>query len=149
MAQLVKNLPAVQETQVWSLNWEDPLEEGMATHSSILAWRILWTEEHGRLQSMGLQRVRHDLVFKPVREAGTASPGSLQSKRGWAPQKPGDQNSDGHKSSSTHGCTVQTGAEKDAEGAQEGLSEQANGWSSEGRVKPPGTVFLEDVLVRF
>ena len=60
MAQLVKNLPAVQETQVWSLNWEDPLEEGMATHSSILAWRILWTEEHGRLQSMGLHRVGYD-----------------------------------------------------------------------------------------
>ena len=49
-----------QETQVRSLGQEDPLEEDMATHSSILAWRIPWTEEPGRLQSMGLQRVRHD-----------------------------------------------------------------------------------------
>ena len=49
---MVKNLPAIQETQVHSLNWEDPLEKGMATHSSILAWRITWTEEPGRLQSM-------------------------------------------------------------------------------------------------
>ena len=59
-AQMVKNLPAMQETWVQSLNWEDPLEEGMATHSSILAWRIPWTEEPGGLQSMGLQRVGHD-----------------------------------------------------------------------------------------
>ena len=56
------NLLGVQETQVWSLGWEDLLEEGMATHSSILAWRILWTVEPGRLQSMGSQRVRYDLV---------------------------------------------------------------------------------------
>ena len=62
MAQTVKNLPAVQETQVRSLGWEDPLEKGMATHSSILAWRIPWTEEPGRLQSMESQRVRHDLA---------------------------------------------------------------------------------------
>ena len=58
---VVKNLPAVQQLQeLWvrSLGWEDPLEEGMATHSSILAWRIPWTEEPGGLQSMGLQRVR-------------------------------------------------------------------------------------------
>ena len=48
------------ETQVRSLGWENPLEEEMATHSSILAWKIPWTEEHGGLQSMGLQRVRHD-----------------------------------------------------------------------------------------
>ena len=60
VAQMVKNLPALQETQVRSLGWEDPLEKGMATHSSILAWRIPWTKEPGRLQSMGLQRVRHD-----------------------------------------------------------------------------------------
>ena len=59
MTQTVKNLPAVWETWVQSLSWEDPLEEGMATHSSILAWRIPWIEEPGRLQSMGLQRVRH------------------------------------------------------------------------------------------
>jgi len=57
---LVKNLPAVQETQVQSLGWEDPLEEEMTTHSSILAWKISGTEEPGGLQSMGLQRVRHD-----------------------------------------------------------------------------------------
>ena len=60
MAQTVKNLPAMQETQVRSLGQEDPLAKRMATHSSILAWRILWTEEPGGLQSMGSQRVRHD-----------------------------------------------------------------------------------------
>ena len=59
VAQAVKNLPAMQETQVQSLGQEDPLEKQMATHSSILAWRIPWTEEPGGLQSMGLQRVRH------------------------------------------------------------------------------------------
>ena len=57
MAQLVKNLPVVQETQVRCLGWEDPLQKEMATHSSILAWRISWTEEPGRLQSMRSQRV--------------------------------------------------------------------------------------------
>ena len=56
----VKNLPAIQETQVQSLGWEDPLEKEMATHSSILAWRIPWTEGPGGLQSMGLQRVGHN-----------------------------------------------------------------------------------------
>ena len=60
MAQMVKNLPAMQETQVRSLGQEDSLEKGMATHSSILAWRIPWTEEPGGLQSMGLQKGRHD-----------------------------------------------------------------------------------------
>ena len=55
VAQLVKNLPAVQETRVRFLGWEDPLEKEMATHSSILAWRIPWTEEPGRLQSIGFQ----------------------------------------------------------------------------------------------
>ena len=58
MAQQVKNLPAMQETQkmqVWSLGWEDPLEEEMATHCSIIAWEISWTEESGGLQSEGLQ----------------------------------------------------------------------------------------------
>ena len=60
VVQLVKNLPAVQETWVWSLGWEDPLEKEMATHSSTLAWRIPWTEEPGRPQSMGSQRVRHN-----------------------------------------------------------------------------------------
>ena len=60
VAQTVKNLLAVQETQVWFLGGEDPLEKGMATYSSILAWRIPWTEESVRLQSVGSQRVRHD-----------------------------------------------------------------------------------------
>ena len=60
MAQMEKNLPAMQETQDQSLIWEDALEKGMATHSSILAWRIPWIEEPGELQSMGLQRVGHD-----------------------------------------------------------------------------------------
>ena len=55
VAQMIKNLPAMQETQVQSVGWEDPLEKGMATHSSILAWRIPWTEEPGGLQTMGLQ----------------------------------------------------------------------------------------------
>ena len=60
VAQLVKIRSAVQETQVQSLGWEDPLEREMATHSSILAWKISRTEEPGVLQSMGSQRVRHD-----------------------------------------------------------------------------------------
>ena len=61
-AQMAKNPPAMRETWVRSLCWKDPLEKGSATHSSIVAWRIPWTEEPGRLQSMGLQRVRHDWV---------------------------------------------------------------------------------------
>ena len=60
VAQLVKNLPAIQETQVESLGQEDPLEKVMATHFSILAWRMPWTEKPGRLLSMGSQRVGHD-----------------------------------------------------------------------------------------
>jgi len=60
VAQMVKNLPVIQGTWVPSLGWEDPLEKGTATHSSILAWRISWTEGPGMLQSMGLQRVGHD-----------------------------------------------------------------------------------------
>ena len=60
MAQLAENPPAMQETQVQPLGGEDPLEREMATHSSILAWKISWTEEPDRLQSMGLQRVGHD-----------------------------------------------------------------------------------------
>ena len=60
MGQKVKNLPAVRETRIQSLGWEDPLERGMVTHSSILAWRIPWTEEPSRLWSVGLQRVGHD-----------------------------------------------------------------------------------------
>ena len=60
VAQMVKNLPAMQETWVQSLGQEDPLEKKMATHSSILAWEIPWTEERGRLKSTGSQRVGHD-----------------------------------------------------------------------------------------
>ena len=60
MAQTVKRLPAVPETRVRSLDWEDPLEKEMATHSSTLAWKIAWTKEPGRLQSVGSQRVRQD-----------------------------------------------------------------------------------------
>ena len=60
MVQMVKNLPAMQESPVRSLGQEDPLEKGMATHSSILDWKIPWTEEPGGLQSMGLQRGRHN-----------------------------------------------------------------------------------------
>ena len=60
VAQRVKHLPAEQETRVRSLGWENPLEKEMATHSSTLAWKIPWTEEPGRLQSMGSQRVRHN-----------------------------------------------------------------------------------------
>ena len=59
VVQSVKSLPAMQETQVQFQGWEDPLKKEMATHSSILAWRILWKEESGGLQSIGLQRVRH------------------------------------------------------------------------------------------
>ena len=66
VAQTVTNPPAKWETWVWSLSWEDPLEEGMAVHSSILAWRIPWTEEPGRLQSMGLQRVGHNWATKHI-----------------------------------------------------------------------------------
>ena len=57
---MVKRLPAIQETQVRSLGWEDQLEKEMATHSSTLGWKMPWTEELGKLQSMGLQRVGHD-----------------------------------------------------------------------------------------
>ena len=60
VTQTVKNLPAMQETRLQPLGREDPLEEGVATHSSILAWRIPWTEEPGGLQSTGSQRVAHD-----------------------------------------------------------------------------------------
>ena len=60
VAQTVKRLPTMQETRVQSMGWEDLLEKEMATHSSILAWKIPWMEEPGRLQSMGSQRVGHD-----------------------------------------------------------------------------------------
>ena len=61
---VVKNLPANQETRAWSLGQKDPLEKEMATHCSILAWQFPWTEEPGRLQSMGSQRIRHDWATK-------------------------------------------------------------------------------------
>ena len=64
VAQMVKHLPAMQETWVRSLGWEDPLEKEMATHASILAWEIPWTEVPGGLQSMSLKRIRHDLATK-------------------------------------------------------------------------------------
>jgi len=64
VAQMVKHLPAMRETWVRSLGWKDPLEKEMATHASILAWEIPWTEVPGRLQSMSLKRIRHDLVTK-------------------------------------------------------------------------------------
>ena len=60
VAQMVKRLPTLWETQVQSLGWEDPLEKEMAPHSSTLAWKIPWTEKSGRLQSMGSQRVGHN-----------------------------------------------------------------------------------------
>ena len=62
----VKSVPAVEKMRVRSLGWEDPLEKEVATHSSILAWEIPWTEEPGGLQSMGLQRVRHSLATKQL-----------------------------------------------------------------------------------
>ena len=65
MAQTVNCLPTMWETQVWYLGWEDPLEKEMVTHFSILAWRIPWTEECGRLQSMGSQRVGHNWATSP------------------------------------------------------------------------------------
>ena len=66
MAQTVKNLPVTQETQVLSLGWEDALEKGMVTHSSILAWTIPRTEELGGLQSMGLKKVRHNCATNTI-----------------------------------------------------------------------------------
>ena len=66
MTQRLKNLPPMQETWVLSLDWEDPLEKEKVTHSSILAWRIPWTEKPGRLQSTGSQRIRQDWLDKAV-----------------------------------------------------------------------------------
>ena len=70
----------IQRTQVWSLGWEDPLKEEMATHSSILTYKIPWTEEPGRLQSTGLQRAGHDMVEPAANPGGVAS-GSPSSHR--------------------------------------------------------------------
>ena len=104
VAQRLKRLPPMQETRVWSLGREDPLEKEMAIHSSIRAWRIPWMEELGRLQSMGSQRVRHDwltslhftllpwcpVVRNPLAVQGTriqsqaGVPGSHMPHSGWA-----------------------------------------------------------------
>ena len=73
VAQRVKHLPAMQETWVWSLGQEDPLEKEMATHTSTLAWKIPWTEKPGRLQSMGLQRVGHDWLYSDIHVTETWS----------------------------------------------------------------------------
>ena len=73
VVQTVKNLPAVQETRIWSLGQEDSLEKGTVTHSSILVWKIAWTEEPGGLQFMGLQRVRHDWVINTFKEKEQSS----------------------------------------------------------------------------
>ena len=100
MAQMVKNLLAVQETWVRSLGWEDPLQKGMATHSSILAGRIAWTEEPGGLQSMGSQRVGYTLRTKQQQNItqtvtasvlamlfhSCASPAPHQSQHQWSRQ---------------------------------------------------------------
>ena len=75
VAQMVKNLPATQETKIRSLGWEDPLEERMSTHSSILAWRIPWTEESGRLESMGSQRVKYETNIHTQAHTHTHSDG--------------------------------------------------------------------------
>ena len=72
---MVKNPPAMQETRVWSLGWEDPLEKEMATHPSILVWKVPWTEKSGRLQSMGSLRVRHDWTAK--QQQGYLTPESI------------------------------------------------------------------------
>ena len=75
VAQMVKNLSAVQETWVQSLNQEDPLEKGMAIHSNNLTWKFLWTEEPGRLESKGSQRVRHDWVTNTLTRPAWRSSG--------------------------------------------------------------------------
>ena len=86
MAQMVKNLPAMRETWVQSLSQEDPLEKGMATHSSILAWRIPWVEEPGRLQSMGkesdmTERLTHTHTHTHTQGLFEASQSELEVKR--------------------------------------------------------------------
>ena len=81
VAQMVKNLPAIQETQVWSPGWKDLLEKGMAIHSSILAWRIPWIKEPGRPQSMGLQRVGHAWATNTT----LGEPRAIYWRRQWYP----------------------------------------------------------------
>ena len=79
VAQRVKDLPAMQETWVWFLGWEDPLEKEIVTHSSILAWKIPWREEPGRLQSLGSQRVRHNWATNAL----TLTKGEREGKTCW------------------------------------------------------------------
>ena len=81
VAQTIKDLPAVQETLVQSLGWEYPLEMEMTTHSSILAWRIPWTEKPGRLHSMGLQRVGHDSATNTISSLRAPDPSLLGGPR--------------------------------------------------------------------
>ena len=78
---MVSNLPTMQETWVWSLHWEDPLEKGMATHSSILAWRFPWAEEAGGLQSMRSQRVGHDWATNTLSKSWRNAQSSSQNSR--------------------------------------------------------------------
>ena len=78
---MVSNLPTMQETWVWSLHWEDPLEKGMATHSSIVAWRFPWTEEAGGLQSMRSQRVGHYWATNTLSESWRNALSSSQNSR--------------------------------------------------------------------
>ena len=101
VAQMVKNMPAMQETEVGSLGWEDPLEKRIATHSSILDWRILWTEEPGRLHSIGSQRVGHNwaintfLTFTLSRNTNVGKDKTSFKGQHWAwvPIKEADQGS--------------------------------------------------------
>ena len=88
VAQRLKRLPTMQETQVRSLGWEDPLEKEMATHSSTRAWRIPWREEPGRLQSMGSQRVGHDWATSLLEKAMAPHSSTLAWKIPWA-EEPG------------------------------------------------------------
>ena len=82
---MAKNLPAKQERQVQPLGWEDPLEEELATHSNILAWKILWTEEPGGLQFMGLQRIGQDRVTEQLSPCCTSHPQDLFSNCKFVP----------------------------------------------------------------
>ena len=84
VAQRLKCMPAMQETWVWSLDWEDPLEKEMATYSSTLAWKISWMEKPGRLQPMGFQRVRYNFHFHEASTYWVFSPFQLEaSNAGW------------------------------------------------------------------
>ena len=98
---MVKNLYAMWGTWVWSLCQEDPLEKGMATHSSTLAWRIPWTEEPGGLQSMGSQKVRHDwATFTPKKKKTKGTPQSFKTLLCWAQRQNASYLFSKHKSSS-------------------------------------------------